>query len=109
MDPQPLFLLGAGFNIDANAEFGAIDGAAYPLVADLAGICFDLSRLPERKSIEDLFHEAEQRGDSEPMRRFANRLMRADNHLVQRLLPTKNCYSRFFERFPDITVSDVQL
>src|SRR5690606_13250181 len=50
-----------------------------------------------------LFHEAEQGGNSDPMRRFADLLMAADEYSVQRLVPyfgaADNCYSRFFERF----------
>jgi hypothetical protein len=102
---KPLFLLGAGFNIDANAECGTIDGAAYPLAGDLARICFDRACPPKGKSIEDLFHEAEQCGNSEPMHRLAHCLMNADYQIVPRLLPCfhaeEKCYSRFFQTFAD--------
>lgn len=103
LDKQPVFLLGAGFNVDANAESGAANGAAYPLVPDLAQICFGLSCLPAGKSVEDLLHEAEQCDNSEPMRHFANLLMAADDYSIERLVPyfgaTENSYLRFFGRF----------
>ena len=102
-DTPPLFLLGAGFNADAKAESGATDGVAYPLAGDLARLCFGLSSLPEKQSIEDLFNDAQERDDPEPMRRLANCLMKADYDLLERLLPyfgaKRNCYSRLFERF----------
>jgi hypothetical protein len=102
-DTPPLCLLGAGFNVDANAESGATDGVAYPLAGDLARLCFDLSFLPNGKSVEDLFNDAEERDNRQPMRRLADCLMRADYDLLERLLAyfgaKRNCYSRFFERF----------
>lgn len=97
-DTQPLFLLGAGFNADAKSASGAIDGVSYPLATDLAGICFGLSSLPQGRSIEDLFQEAQDANDGEPMRRLTDALEEADYNLVERLLPyfgaEQNCYSR---------------
>jgi hypothetical protein len=56
--PDDLFLLGAGFNIDATHEAGPVYGnsiyaghyridCGYPLVADVLKLCFRLDRLPE--------------------------------------------------------------
>lgn len=102
-DARPIFLLGAGFNADAKAESGAIDGIAYPLAGDLAHLCFGLCSLPLEQSIEDLFNDAQEHNDPEPIRRLSDCLMKADYDLLEHLLSyfgaKRNCYYRFFERF----------
>ena len=51
----PLFIIGAGFNVDANAEAGEVPvSSAYPLVGQLAEICFGLMGPPFGKSVEQL-------------------------------------------------------
>lgn len=110
----PVFLLGAGFNADAKGEVGTVYGESlynekyeikcgYPLVDDLARICFGLSCSPIGQSIESLFQESIDAGEHEPMNRLSYCLEKAEYYLVQRLLPARgakpNCYARFFERF----------
>jgi len=69
MVDSPLFLLGAGFNADAAAQVGPLNGtkrlgeripidARYPLVGNLWSICFDLTPPPECESIEERFATA---------------------------------------------------
>ncbi|MGA2481538.1 MAG: hypothetical protein ABSF92_00290 [Candidatus Acidiferrales bacterium] len=109
-----LFLLGAGFNIDATREAGPVYGnsinvglyridCGYPLVADVLKLCFRLDQPPTGKSIEDLFSEASQAGNYEPMEKLVDRLMEADYRIAQKLaLPeSSNSYQRFFEKFGD--------
>jgi len=70
-----LFLLGAGFNIDANHEAGPIINSyyvnkidcGYPLVTAVLKLCFELEKTPEGKSIEDLLSQALQARDFKPM------------------------------------------
>jgi hypothetical protein len=97
-----LFLLGAGFDIDANREAGSShNGYSYPLVADILKDCFRLDKTPEGKSVEDLFAEAVQANDYKPMEALVDRLMGADYYIAQTLATAKksNSYRRFFEHF----------
>jgi len=107
-----LFLVGAGFNVDAVAEAGPIYGESmyigafqircgYPLVSDALRLCFGVQEEPCGKSVEDLFEEALERGDYSPMEKLSQRLMEADYRLAKKLAHTSepNCYQRFFERF----------
>lgn len=104
-----LFLLGAGFNIDANQEAGPVINpyygtkidCGYPLVATVLKLCFGLDKTPEGKSIEDLFSEALQIGNYRPVETLVHRLMGADYYIAQRLATarTPNSYRRFFEHF----------
>ena len=104
-----LFLLGAGFNIDANHEAGPVINpyygtridCRYPLVAAVLKLCFGLDKTPEGKSIEDLFSEALQIGNYKPMETLVDRLMGADYYIARRLATarTPNSYRRFFEHF----------
>lgn len=107
-----LFLLGAGFNIDATREAGPFYGnsiyvgrhqidCSYPLVANVLKLCFGLDKTTEGKSIENLFADALQRGDNKPMETLVDRLMKADYYIAQRLATaeTSNSYRKFFERF----------
>jgi len=115
LQPPPqgsLFLMGAGFNVDAAHEAGPVYGnsihvgryqmdCGYPLVADVARLCFDLDRVPEGKSIEDLFWEALESNDYSPLTKLSDRLMEADFRLATRLSSSErsNCYRDFFEAF----------
>jgi hypothetical protein len=107
-----LFLLGAGFNIDATREAGPIQGNSiyigpyridcrYPLVADVLRLCFGLDKTPTGKSVEDMFSEAMQAGDYKPMETLVDRLMEADYRIAQKLASSEspNSYREFFERF----------
>jgi hypothetical protein len=66
-----LFLLGAGFNIDANREVGPVRNSyygnqidcGYPMVSDVLKLCFGIDKPPGGKSVEDLFADASQRND----------------------------------------------
>ena len=107
-----LFLIGAGFNVDAKHEAGPVYGnsshagryeidCSYPLVADVARLCFGLDRVPADKSIEDLFGEALERNDYEPLKKLSDRVMEADFRLAKRLSSSdkSNCYNEFFKTF----------
>jgi hypothetical protein len=99
-----LFLIGAGFNIDAGS-YRTLYGRdfKYPLMGDVARVCFDIepSMIPHGKSIEDLFADAENRGDNLPMKCLSDVLMDADHYLAGGLAgaSTPNCYSDFLSRF----------
>jgi hypothetical protein len=107
-----LFLLGAGFNIDATRQAGAVYGnsihvgcyqndCGYPQVADVLKLCFGLDKLPIGKSIEDLFSEASQAGNYKPMEKLVDRLMEADYRIAQKLASSEssNSYREFFQKF----------
>jgi hypothetical protein len=107
-----LFLIGAGFNADAAAEVGPVYGnsffdgrflmkCAYPLVADVAHLCFELDQVPASKSVEQLFYDALAQHDYGPLKKLSDRLMEADYHLATRLSSSENsnCYREFFETF----------
>jgi hypothetical protein len=107
-----LFLLGAGFNIDATREAGPVYGnsihvghyqidCGYPLVADVLKLCFGLEKLPTGKSVEDLFSEALQAGNYKPLEMLVDRLMEADYRIAQELVSSEssNSYRDFFEKF----------
>src|ERR1700723_558650 len=106
-----LFLLGAGFNIDANREAGPAHNprygnkidCEYPLVAEMLQLCFGLDKLPADKSIEQLFADARNKHDIGPMERLVDRLMQADQYLALKLAISDkpSAYRRFFERFID--------
>lgn len=113
-ESEPLFLLGAGFNADAKAEVGPVWGqsiyvgrheiaCSYPLVGDLAHLCFGLAGPPGNESIEELFQRAWESRDFEPIQRLTHALMKADYFLAEGLIPmfgaTPNSYSTFFARF----------
>src|SRR5216683_5115903 len=105
-----LFLLGAGFYIDATREAGPFYGnsiyvgrhqidCSYPLVADILKLCFGLDKTTEGKSIENLFADALQRGDYKPMETLVDRLMKADYYIAQRLA------NRFSMDLPSVVLS----
>jgi hypothetical protein len=75
----------------------------YPLVGDTLQLCFGLSRIPEGKSIEDLFSEALKARDHRPIKELALRLRRADYYVATALASPKsaNCYHQFFRKFLD--------
>ena len=111
---DPLFLIGAGFNVDAIHEAGPVYGnsiyagcyvidCGYPLVADVARLCFGLAQAPTDKSIEDLFAEALEGGSYAALQKLSDRVMDADSRLAEQLASsgTSNCYREFFERFPE--------
>jgi hypothetical protein len=112
---NPLFLLGAGFNLDANEEAGYHNGynkedflscklfgnVGYPLANDLKKICF-----PTDKnlfiSIEELFYNAINDNNLEPILKLCKKITVADGIIIPKLLPEHeqpNCYLEFFNRF----------
>jgi hypothetical protein len=107
-----LFLLGAGFDIDATREARPIYGnsiyvghneidCGYPLVADVLKLSFGLDAPPAGKSVEDLFADALQDGNYKPMEVLVDRLMEADYRIAQKLArsETSNSYLEFFKKF----------
>lgn len=109
-----LFLLGAGFDIDATREAGAFYGdsiyigrhqidCSYPMIADVWKLCFGLDNSPEGKSVEDLFDEALRKGDYKPLETLVDRLMGADYYIAHRLATAEksNSYQGFFAHFDD--------
>lgn len=106
-----LFLLGAGFDIDATREARPILGTygqreidcGYPLIADVLKLCFGLDALPAGKSVEDLFADAQQAGNYTPMKALVERLMEADYYIAQKLATPEstNSYRAFFTTSSD--------
>jgi SIR2-like domain len=99
-----LFLIGAGFNIDAGSHRTSWGHEfRYPLINDVARLCFDLelSNIPHGRSIEDLFADAQDASNSEPMRRLTDILMDADHYIAGSLAQSggSTCYSQLFDRF----------
>ena len=107
-----LFLLGAGFDIDATREARPIYGnsiyvgqyeidCSYPLVADVLKLCFGGNALPKGKSVEDLFADALKAGNHKPMEMLVDRLMEADYRIAQKLAASEpsNSYREFFKKF----------
>jgi hypothetical protein len=107
-----LFLLGAGFNVDANGEAGAIYGnsiyegvyrihCGYPLVAEVVKLCFGLDELPTGQSVELLFSDALAKNDYKPVEKLVDRLMEADYYIAQRIAASEevNSSQKFFEKF----------
>jgi len=74
----------------------------YPLVGDTLRLCFDRDGTPAGKSIEDLFSDAAEHGDYDPLRKLATRLRYADYRIAQALSSGNrlNCYRKFFDAFP---------
>lgn len=96
------FLLGAGFNLDANVykpDKEYIYG--YPLVGGLAHICFDSSNSRRIDNIEVLFQEAIQNHQWDPIRKLSDCLMLADNCITPTLrLKSDSPYIRLLTKFP---------
>ena len=110
----PVFILGAGFNIEARGLAGHIRGQSiyigeyeiqcgYPLVTDLPSICF-----PETEVAADVVESrvAESIADGEwgPVERLCSALQKADYYIAPALLSDsapENVYGTFFQRFSD--------
>jgi hypothetical protein len=112
---NPLFLLGAGFNLDANEEAGYHNGynkedflscelfgdVGYPLANNLKKICFPAEN-NSSISIEELFYKAINSNYLEPIIKLCKKIIFADGIIVPKLLPESkhpNCYLDFFNRF----------
>lgn len=107
-----IFLLGAGFNVDAMAESPPIYGHSiyigefqikclYPLLWDLPRICFEVDTLDQ--PVEELLAQAQSDGKWKPLERLARTIMHADYYLGQELTKdgAQNSYSKFFDHFPN--------
>jgi hypothetical protein len=111
-----LFLLGAGFDIDARREARPILGnstygqseidCGYPLIADVLKLCFGLDEMPAGKSVENLFAEAEDAGNYKAMEVLVDQLMEADYRIAQKLATSMspNSYREFFKTFRDAQI-----
>ena len=101
---DPIFLIGAGFNVDASHEGQSFTVKCfYPLASNLAKACFGLEQLPVNRSIEELFQEALDQGNRKPVEVLCDMLIEADNY-VGKALSTENeiddnSYLRFLRRF----------
>jgi len=107
--PAPVVIIGAGFNVDA-AEEARVSDRRYPLVADLASRCFNLSTLLPGQSIEDLFADAIREKRREPIKLLCDLLMEADYYITPKLRPdmgsVENSYIAFFRHFaPSILIT----
>jgi len=102
-----VFLVGAGFKVDAASQAGVSDHR-YPLVSDLASHCFGMRSLPTGRSIEDAFADALSRKDDKPLRVLSDLLMEADYYITPGLRPDRgaieNSYTAFVRRFEQETV-----
>ena len=78
----------------------------YPLIADVLKLCFGVDALPTGKSVEDLFADAQQGGNYEPMEVLVERLMEADYRIAQKLATStpSNPYREFFKAFSDAQI-----
>lgn len=102
-----VFLLGAGFSVDAASAAGdpRLNGrrVTYPLGSDLIEPCFGVDSVPLGQTIEELFQASLERGDRQPIERLYDLIMEADYYVAQRLRPdgpeASNIYIRFLSAF----------
>ncbi|MHB8089671.1 MAG: hypothetical protein ACYDH2_15625 [Anaerolineaceae bacterium] len=105
-----VFILGAGFSVDAASEAGyprALSSgrpAQYPLVPDLLNACFSMDTLPPNKSIEDLFQDSIDKRETQPLDNLYNVIMETDYYITPLLKRTgshyNNAYIKFLQDFP---------
>lgn len=106
-----IFLLGAGFNVDAASEAGFPNvsfpraNAHYPMIGDLLEPCFGITALPPEKSIEDMFQDSFDRNDPKPFDVLCEKLMEADCYITPRIKRggshSRNVYTKFLEDYPE--------
>jgi len=113
LDQSLVFILGAGFSIDAVSESGYSAGtlpasglpARYPLVADLLNICFKTDILPPGKSIEELFQDSIDKRNMEPLDALYSYIMELDYYITPSLRQGgrnyNNIYTTFLHDFPE--------
>ncbi len=111
-DGPLVFLLGAGFSIDAASEAGdpmalsSEQPARYPLAHELLNICFGMDDLPSGKSIEDLFQDCIDKGERHPLDTLYKTLMEADYCITPCLkrggTHEDNAYRKFLKDFPKV-------
>lgn len=96
---SPLFILGAGFGKDVKAIVEDDSYKGYPLVPELADICFGGKQPQKDGSIEAQFQEALESGNNRPMELLSDWLMECDYFLAPKLQQRKNCYLDFLKKF----------
>jgi hypothetical protein len=113
LDQSLVFILGAGFSIDAVSESGFSAGtlpasglpARYPLVSDLLKICFKTDTLPPGKSIEELFQNSIDRHEIGPLNDLYSYIMELDYYITTSLRKGEsnynNVYIKFLHDFPE--------
>jgi hypothetical protein len=73
------------------------------MVPALRRLCFGETEVPPTQSIEDLFQQAAEAGDLQPMKQLVRELQKADYYLAHPLSHTtdslNNRYAQFFEDF----------
>ena len=112
----PLFLIGAGFGVEARRIAGPIRGnsiyigeyeidCGYPLVGDLPHICYpDAVPIPPPSEVEACLAESISLGDWEPIERLCFELFKADFYIAPRLLRASaepNPYFALIQDFPE--------
>lgn len=106
-DRSTVFLIGAGFSVDAASEAGHPNASSsglkahYPLTSELLDRCFGIATLPPNKSIEDMFQESIERGNHQPFKVLCDIIMEADYYITPHLKGGNNAYTRFLEEFPE--------
>ena len=100
----PVFLIGAGFNADASGCVKALtETVKYPMTGDLARIAFGADAPPVGSSIEEWFQLALDNGDTNPIVKMCESILRADYYVTQEILgkPTSSDqYAVFLDTFP---------
>ena len=114
MTAAPVFLLGAGFGVDAGPIIGPIEAesfyigkyhfsCAYPLVRDLPEICFPEAAPPiSVGDVEKRLGDEVDAGNHRPVERLCAALSKADHYLAPPLVgwpKSENAYSKFFADF----------
>lgn len=109
-----VFLLGAGFSVDAASEAGypivpsSRLNARYPITRGLLKPCFGIAALPPGKSIEDMFQDSIERRDPQPFSVLCNILMEADYYITPKIKRegshSNNVYTKFLDDFPESTL-----
>jgi hypothetical protein len=100
---KTVFIIGAGFSLAANRQFvgdAAEHGRRYPLIGDLATVCFDRPIPPG--TIEAGFAAAIEAGQHGPIERLVLSIQLADYYVgSQEVNATDSPYTRLLDRFPD--------
>jgi hypothetical protein len=105
--PNPLFLIGAGFNADAAkaaCSFGHCSpGYCYPTLCELPSLFPECNF--QHHSIEECFAEAIKENNRKPLERMCDLLIEADYYVASRLQAgeqeVKNAYLAFLNHYRD--------
>lgn len=95
--------MGAGFNRDAAAEAELCNNRyGYPLVKELAKLCFGLADVPSDSSIEQLFDNEIDKNNWSALEHLSHTLMGADYYVASSLAQSDtNAYKTLLKKFPD--------